>query len=322
MTKRQIRRPSGPSRRKARLTSPWLTVLAIVVIVLLLAATFIGTATRTYLIEARTLGATVTFEGDTNAWQLDGAMLCTERSAPDLRDTTSGICPPAIFETSAPETRILDWPPDSRVALRLQPDDSLLIESLSGTAPAMPVGALLVVPKAQWQRHGALVVNGAIRFGGDMGSGAQDFLETGTWDARQTSLAAAYFRPTLEVVKSGNLTRGASAEIWRANGPATMFGHITPSFEGSAPGLIMSFLSEAGRVEMRVRYYGLDGYAVIRPDLLDTIRTSPILLAAIAVLTVLATVKDLLSLAGPKRKENRRGRQAVQLQRRLRRRKG
>ncbi len=305
MTRRQIRRPFNLSRRKAPFTSPWLTVLTIVVIVLLLAATFIGTATRTYLVEARTLGATVTFKGDTNAWQLNGAMLCTERSAPVLQDTTSGICPPAIFEISTPETRVLDWPPDSRVALRLQPDDSLMIEALSGTAPAMPVGALLVVPKTQWQRHGALVVNGAIQFGGDMGSGAQDFLEAGTWDARQTSLAAAYFRPTLEVVKSGKLTRGASAEVWRANAPATMFGHITPSFEGSAPGLIMSFLSEAGRVEMRVRYFGLDGYAVIRPDLLDTILTSPILLAAIAVLTVFAAVKDLLSLAQPQKKENR-----------------
>ena len=60
----------------------------------------------------------------------------------------------------------------------------------------------------------------------------------------------------------------------------------------------MTFLSEVGYVEMRLRYYGLEDYAAVRPDIFDTIQTSPIIIAIIAILTLAASLADLVGGLG------------------------
>lgn len=280
-----------------------MSALAVIAIGLFCISLVWGSWTRTFLVEARSFGATLTFRGNANAWELEQAALCRERAAPVLvADGDAALCPAAAFSVTGPDPRTIAWPDKAEVRLRLQPDNSLMIEGVSGTEPALAEGDRLVVPAETWRRHGALVVNGSITFGGGIAPGANDYLVSGRWEARQESLASSMFRPTMEIVKQGELSRGASAEIWRggwlwglfAEGrPATVYGHVTPSFDSDTPGMVLSALSETSRVEMHLRYYGLEAFAVIRPDALDTIMTSPVLLAAAAVLGVLALILDV-----------------------------
>ncbi|QPM90830.1 hypothetical protein [Pseudooceanicola algae] len=260
-----------------------------------------GSWTRTFLVEARTFGAILALRGDTNTWELENAVLC-EAKAPDPTAKPNEYCPSVIFTVSESGPRILDWPPGAVVSVRLRPDNSLQVEAISGAAPVLDDGDRLVIPSETWMRHGVLAVNGAIIFGGNIASGARDYLLSGHWEARQESLASSLFRPTMETVKQGKLSRGASIEIWRSGWlwgqrgkavQATVFGHITPSFNQDEPGLIISVLSEAARLELHLAYYGLENPAVIRPDMLDTIMTSPVILAAAAILGVLVLALDL-----------------------------
>ena len=293
-------RPSETGRNIFRTV---LSFLGMLTFLIFCAAVIWGSWTRTFLLEARSFGTTLVLSGETNTWDLESSVLCTSLDAPARQVVDGGLCPRTIFTISEQEPRAIDWPSGAKLQIQLQSDDSLRIEAVSGAAPALADGNRLVVPPEVWRRHGALAVNGSVLFGGHMGSGASDYLISGRWEARQDSLASAMFRPTMEVVKSGEFTRGASAEIWRYRWlfgrlgearQATVFGHITPSHDPDAPGLILSFLSEAAPVEMHLRYYGLDNFAVVRPDIIDTILTSPVLLAAIAILTVAALIADLV----------------------------
>lgn len=283
-----------------RIAATW---LAGILILVFCSIVIWGSWTRTFLVETRTFGTTLTLRGDTNHWELQNAALCKLRSLPDHSPLSeSTYCPTLIFDVTELKSRILEWPSGSVVSVNLTPENNLQIEAISGTAPLLNRGDRIVVPSDTWKRHGALAVNGAITFGGDIGSGAKDYLISGHWQARQESLASSLFRPTMEIVKQGDLSRGASIEVWHNRwfwegelGPdqATMFGHITPSFDADEPGMIIAAISEAARLELRLSYYGLQAAAVIRPDFLDTILTSPVLLAAAAIFGVLALFLEL-----------------------------
>lgn len=298
--------PSETVRKPRRRVLPLVLFFAVFALVV---GEILGSGNRTYLIESRSFGATITTKGHTNKWDLEESILCTPREFPkrDLGGDT--ICPESIFKIEQNvQPRTVNWPANSEIRLSLQSDDSLVIEAVSGTGDALQIGERLVVPANSWRRHGALVVNGSVVFGGDMGPNSSDYLLAGSWQVRQLSITTETLRrPNLEVVKSGSLSRGASAEIWHRDAlwgtmsreaPATMFGHVTPSFDNDAPGIVMTFLSEVGYVEMRLRYYGLKQYAAIRPDIFDTIRTSPIIIAIIAILTLAASLADLVGGLG------------------------
>lgn len=288
----------GDTNDLLRRMTAWLAGL---IVVFFCVAVIWGSWTRTFLVEARTFGAVLTLRGDTNTWELESAVLC-QAKAPDPTAAPNEYCPSVIFAVSESASRVLDWPSGAVISVRLRPDNSLQIEAISGAMPVLDDGDRLVVPSEAWMRHGVLAVNGAITFGGDIGSGARDYLVSGHWEARQESLASSLFRPTMEIVKQGELSRGASIEIWRSGWlwgqgaepmRATVFGHITPSFDQDEPGLIISALSEAARLELHLAYYGLEDAAVIRPDMLDTFMTSPVILAAAAILGVVVLALDL-----------------------------
>ncbi len=298
--------PSEIARKPRRRVLPLVLILAVIALV---AGEILGSGNRTYLIEARSFGATITTRGQTNTWDLEETVLCTPREIPNRDIDEGGVCPPALFEVEqVAKPRTVDWPANSVIRLRLQSDYSLAIEAISGTGETLQVGERLVVPANAWRRHGAVVINGSVVFGGDLGPNSKDYLLAGGWEVRQQSFTTETLRrPSLEVVKSGSFSRGATAEIWHRDllwgamsreAPASMFGHITPSFDNDSPGLVLTFLSEVGYVEMRLRYYGLEQYASIRPDIFDTIQTSPIIIAVIAILTLAASLADLVGGAG------------------------
>ena len=64
-----------------------------------------------------------------------------------------------------------------------------------------------------------------MRIGGDIGTGAQDYLIGGHWEARQMGLATSLFREITKVVQRGDLSRDASAEVVGDAWPAVSYGH-------------------------------------------------------------------------------------------------
>ncbi|MBE9636311.1 hypothetical protein [Salipiger mangrovisoli] len=276
--------------------------LAVAIIVLLCIAMVHGSWGRTFVIEARTFGATVALRGDVNNWELEEVVLCRARALPDLKAVDGPFCPAVIFEETEAGPRVVAWPSGATIALRYKLDGSMVIEVLSGAEPEFKRGDRLIVPGHIWSRHPALSINGAIVFGSDIGSGSNDYLLSGHWEARQSSFAASWFRATLELVRQGEFSRGATAEVWtsprffglgKSSRPANMFGHITPSFDQDEPGLILSAISETTSLEMHLRYYGVSQKSVVRPDILDTILTSPVILAAAALLGILSLMIEL-----------------------------
>jgi hypothetical protein len=291
--------PSGQERNKLEIALFVLAICAFIAFCILL---ILGTWTRTFLVEARSFGATLVLQGETNNWDLESAVLCQALKAPAIQVEEGGMCPGVIFSVSEARPRTISWPAGATLGVRLQPDDSLQIEALSGADPVLADGDRFVVPAENWRRHGALVVNGAVILGSDMASGARDYLISGRWEARQDSAAST--RPSMEVVRSGDFSRGASVEIRQGKWlfglfgkqqRATVFGHLTPSLDPNSSGFIMSFLSETGRLEMHLRYFGLEHPAIVRPDFLDTILTSPIMLALATVLGVLVLLLEIAS---------------------------
>lgn len=144
------------------------------------------------------------------------------------------------------------------------------------------------------------MVQGTIVLGGDMGPGADSYLVGGGWEARQRTFVPALGSTSLAAVKTGTFARGSTVEVFAGRSPAVVFGHVTPSLTADPPGFVTTLVSEAGRVDLRLRYYGRPGYPTLRPSLIDTVLASPMLLAASIVVTLLASAKDLLLRpAGP-----------------------
>jgi hypothetical protein len=277
---------------------------------------------RVFLVEAETSYLDLTFGGEANVWNFDRVTLCAPRETPDLDQIGSGreaVCAPALYEPPAvKEDLTLRWSCGVRVSVRAEGEGEIVVEVLGleeieaqdspcrggdtraiATGEEYETGTLFIVGGDDWRTNGALPFQGEATVGEDLGPGATHFLQSGRWEARQTSpvFEALRLHSVTEVVKSGDLSVGAEATIYERGHPALMWGQITPTsvdFERSLPGFDVVMLSAPGKTELRLVHFGFAAPTTIRPDWVDTAITSPLFLAIFAILNLLAVLCQII----------------------------
>lgn len=281
-----------------RLARSRVAILFGVVVTALLIVLVTVASERSYQIAAATWGGELNFRGHVNDWNVERATLCRARTNPDLRaGDMAGPCPASRFHPpEALSDDVIRWAEGTRVHFRRMRDGQLILRTLNDGTERLPVDSLLVIPAEVWAGHGALTFTAEVRIGGDMGPGARDYLIGGTWEARQTGLATSVLRDVTEVVKQGHLSRGASVRVVKEDGddPVVSYGHVSPAAKDD-PGVEIVALSERGRLTLEAQYFGLTGPSRFTPDWIDTISSSPMLVALPILLTFILTVVELIA---------------------------
>lgn len=249
---------------------------------------------RSFLLQGVTSSLTIRFAGLETGWLFPEAIVCRPLEQPNPRgeDLPDQVCPSTIYSEEAVSDLEFGWRQDEEVLITTDTDGTLRIERIAGSDPDYPAGTIVVLDQQQWRRNGALAFEGVIELGEDIASGARHYLMSGRWEARQTSFATGLLRSITDVVKVGELARGTQAGVFIGGSPANMTGHITPSFD-LPEGFDFVLISEPGRTELRLELYGFDEPLVLRPDWIDTAVTSPLFLAAIVLLTLLALMTQI-----------------------------
>lgn len=274
---------------------------------------------RSFVIEARSSLLDLVFSGNRNDWQFDRVTICRPAESPDPRRAASPAapCPDNIYDIDPQEHFTIKWPDGAGARLALDPNGDLIVKvgmdfpflesgrddpdpDRPGKAivpPGLPAGTLIFVQADTWIANSALTFEGTATIGQDIRSGVSHYLHEGRWEARQTTLFAWWFRPFTEIIKEGRLPHGVEATVVDAQKrPVKVFGHLTPFLGEDRPAFFtVVALSEPGHTELRLGQFGLRDPAVVRPDLLDIASSSAIFVAAIAILTILAALTQILS---------------------------
>lgn len=279
------------SRAVRELLSRWL-LLTLIGVICLAAFFSLLARERTFSVFARSLGGEISFEGELNDWRFEKAVICRLREFPDLREQVTdelSPCDSRAYVATQMTDEVVEWRDGSRISWRRKPSGDLQFRILNAETPGMPVGTLIVISREDWQAHGALVFQGVIRLGGLISTGSDDYLIEGEWQALQSGFATSLFRDVTDVVKSGKLIRGSTVDFVAADGPVTSYGHITPH-ESIGSGVVVALLTENGPLSLRVNYFGLAKPALFKPDWIDTISSSTLLVAVAGLLSILAAV--------------------------------
>ena len=312
---RQIR---GITAIRRILATSWGRIGLVLAVVLMWIAVFF--VDRSFLVQAETSIMRLTFAGEANAWKIPRATICTPRETPEFgaAPTPGAMCSPAIYDITAERDLTLSWACGATLDIEANSNGDLLIEVLGletveaqavpcrgdntrriATGRDFPVGVVIGITSDDWRRGPALPFQAEARVGEVLAAGSTRFLQSGRWEARQTSPIFQLFRlhTVTEVVKSGDLSTGVDAAIYANGHPAIMWGHLTPTavdFENSLPGFDVVMLSAPGRTELRLTHRGAAEPARIRPDWVDTAITSPLFLAIFALLNLLAVLCQIV----------------------------
>lgn len=290
--------PRGLGRRRSTL-GRWLLrgirilfVVAVVTFILILTLALTG-ANRSFLLEAESGRVELTFQVSETTWDLPGAVECAPSDFPALPGQADPACGAAFTPVGEARDRTVTWPQDARVAVGRRADGSVIFTALDATEPALPIGTMIVVPTEEWARMGALAFTAETLIGDDMRSGVRGYLRSGRWEARESGLVTSVVRSVTEVVKQGTFASGALVEVLDGDLPAKTYGHIDRS--GARDTLSITLISEVGRTALSVRHLGVDGPILIEPDWVDIAVSSPLLLAAAVILSILASASQLFS---------------------------
>lgn len=259
---------------------------------------------RTFSVVARSLGGEITFQGELNDWLIERGSICKLRDLPDLRippTEDASPCDPRIYTTTVVTDYALEWRDGTVVTWKRHASGALQFSMLEGTSEEMEPGSLLVISDIDWRNHGALAFQGVVRIGSTIATGSDDYLLEGSWQALQSGLAASLFRDVTDVVQSGSLSRGLAVDFHRLGSPkdtdeetVISYGHLTPA-DGDEKGAIIALLTEHAPVSLRINYFGLREPALFRPDWIDTISSSTMLVAIAVIFSLLLGILELLN---------------------------
>lgn len=264
---------------------------------------------RSFLIDANTSFIAIEFQGP-NAWKFSDVSICRPSSQPNRTAETlpDAACSAIDQETEQVSNLTLNWPDNARISVRAEAIATgyrIRLHLVEGVEELFPEGTEIVVPEREWETGGALVFGGTVVLGNILGSSEKHYLQSADWEARQTSLASNVLRMATETIMTGKAMRGAELEIvvqerrwWslrRGKASATVYGHLSPTLSSSAPpSFNVGLVSEPGLTELSVRHYGLEGPTTIRPSFIDTAASSVVLFAAIAILSLLAALTQVI----------------------------
>lgn len=266
---------------------------------ILLFLAFILSATlgvqRSFLLQGESSSVRIFFVGDDRSWLFREVTICIPLDRPNPRgENLSGrLCPSTVFDEEIALERDIRWQQGEVVRVTVGVDGFVQVEVIESSNPTHPIGTLIVLSNEQWRSNGALAFEGFVEIGEDIAAGSTHYLHSGRWEARQTSFATSILRSITDVVKTGELARGTQAAVYLNGNPAVMAGHLTPSYR-FAEAFEFVLISEPGRTELHLEYFGLEQAAVVRPDWIDTAITSPLFLAAMILFTLLAPMMQFI----------------------------
>jgi hypothetical protein len=274
----------------------WLPSLANLSVILTLAVPILFTflvnfsSSRSFLIEARTGELELTFGNGANEWRLPDATLCLPAAMP--QDEPSAFCDAGSFADGPPAERLIYWRENEKVKVQIMPDGALIIRSLAGTKD-IPAGGYLFVSPGIWNESSTLLFLAKTTLGSDIASGTRHYLWSGSWEAREASAATFLFRSETEVVKSGTFAAGARVSVVNGENDIVSYGHIAR--RSSDGPMDVTMLSDFDDSSLSIRYYGVQGQVLVRPDWVDVATNSPLLLAIAALFPLLASMALFLS---------------------------
>ncbi|MDF2142933.1 hypothetical protein [Paenirhodobacter sp. CAU 1674] len=260
----------------------------------LLLAAGIGSQ-QSIIIDAQAIGAVVSFKGSTNDWLLGDAILCVPKKIDLSQARGEGPCDARRFEERRAENLRVSWPPEAVVRVSSPASGQLVLSLLSDGE--WPKETRILLPEGALSRLGALGFYGHARVGQPAVSGEQDLLLSGSYEFRERSI---WSRNT-EVLRSGELRRGESVEIFRdgteGGAPANQFGHITAEAPDT-PGFHVSLASETGKPVLRLVNYGGVATTTLAPNWIDRALHNSLILALALLLPVALSLVQILLASG------------------------
>ena len=259
---------------------------------------------RTFNIESSSYGGQIEFSGHSNSWLIESASVCRLRDVPNFKsvETASGqVCDERLYEVTSLIDTPIRWQSGTIVSWKVRQDRSLQFSFQTSTMDDYPSGTLVIIGASSWSQHGLLPFQGFVRIGTPVTSGSDDYLLDGKWEALQSGFANSLFRSTTETVKTGNFTRGAIVEIHTEEAPVLAYGFLTP--HGTNGSLGLNLLTEQADSYLQVSFFGVASPAIFKPDWIDSVSSSPLLLAAAAILSTLIGILEIFRKAIPQRVE-------------------
>ncbi len=277
-------------------------LLVLVVALIVLAYAFPGG--QIYLVEARTLGATVTVGDAEGRWRLPPSTLCARRDrvSPQAGAGWDGTgCNPALFETRPLDTVEIALPKGTGIEARIDAEGGLTLRLLA-PAPATPIaltdavdwtpGSLLIVARDDWRGAGALKFSGHVVIGEVVEVGSAAYLLDGRYEIRERLLRQRLpFGETEPVeVAQGTLFRGDRVEFRTRSakdGEIVARGFVAPTYADDEGGFLVMAASDPDAVgaDFLVRSFGA-GPTIIRPNWTDRATRDPVFLALSAILGI------------------------------------
>jgi hypothetical protein len=240
-------------------------------------------AVRTFLVDATVRGLDITFEGQTNFWDLGPVTLCVPLDKLNLRAARGdGACDARRYSEQRDDVSI-EWADGASVIVERSgaTNFSLTVVGQSTLADRTRI----IVAQDNWSMIGTLSFVGNAVLGRPAGSGETRLLLGADYQVREKPFGSGH----TETIKSGTVRKGESVSlIQRGNGAATLatvYGYITPSSD-SPDALDIGIVSQAGEIAMSVRFFGGDTPAQIAPNWIDRTLSSPLVLALAFLLSV------------------------------------
>lgn len=252
-------------------------------------------ADRTFSLKATSRGAYLIFMGNQNSWFFDLVTVCRPLEIPDFRtkdNADAQLCSKAAYSIEDASDTAIRWSDGDEIEVTLRRSGALQLRLVSSSQQNYPNDTLFVIPSEVWTESGALAFQAVLRVGGAMASGSRDYLVEASWQALQSGFWTSIFRDTTEVVKSGELLPGASVDFIAPKRVVTSFGHITPPSQAERAFQI-SALTERADISLRASYFGLEAPSVFKPDWIDEISSSTIIVSLAVMMSLIAAVIEV-----------------------------
>ena len=264
-----------------------------VLVFLIVFASDISPNRRTILIEAEASGIDITLLSENNAWLITEATLCIPKSFDrQAEKERSVLCDTRRYEIKTDSEFILKWQKGSRTTVHRTVDGYYEIQLLTPLGDFVE-GTRILIAQDHGIHLGTLLFTGLATIGGKQIDGQSKFLIGGRYEARETGILTALTDRVSHIVKSGDLLRGSTTSVvtgHEGEAAAKIHGQITFPASPKREGFNIVLVSEPGNTALKVQYFEGVKASVVRPDWIDSITTSPMLVAFTIILSLLSSL--------------------------------
>lgn len=316
----------GPAIRE--LSQP-LRILSLILFLLWLIPILILPTVRIATLEARTQGMMLEFQGGNQKWQIEGATLC--------RPLEAAPCPLAPLDVLAwPDGTQVEITRPPGVG-------KLIMTILSDGITGLPKDSRIEFDDAAFRDNGQQYFRGFVSLGAEPGSARRGYLWESDYRFLSRDVFSAFWGSSAVPIREGDLVQGDRVSVicTRASidgqcdidagdkaGRMMVFGHVVLELStDEKPGFDVVATSGRGDIALRVDRFGVGSTSdagpktgitgwwpfasaspatsslIIRPNVVDMILTSPTLLAASLILTLLAGWTQSFDSGQPRRSD-------------------